>query len=166
MDQNLKVTFGKMEELFPLDFNAFTISNIQCISFGLKDNYNETVGQTQRMPIYLAIGSKFNEILKPSKVVGYEYQLELALNLELKLAQSDQEQPFSEAKFDFVFQFELKQLSNHFKLNNLEHVLGLISLANIAGIAYSTSRGLILNYLERTKFQGYILPLINPVSLV
>ncbi|MFY8033116.1 MAG: hypothetical protein ACOVMN_01270 [Flexibacteraceae bacterium] len=166
MSQDLKVAFGNQEELFPLDFNAFTISNIQCLGFELKGDNTQLGFEFEKQPIFLAINSKFNENLKPSRVAGFDYQLELVLNLEMKLGKNDQDAPTSEAKFSFLYQFDLQDLGNYFKANNQADTLSIISLANLAGLAYSTTRGLVLSYLERSIFKGYILPVVNPFSLV
>ena len=73
-----------------------------------------------------------------------------------------------EGEYHIEFEYHVENLddfvtggeSNESKV--VENILG----ATIAGISYSTARGIILNRTQATNFNGVLLPVINPADLL
>jgi hypothetical protein len=107
-----------------------------------------------------------------------ENTLELAFNLEDKLVKADfsvtiltdsNQKNREEAKGSFHLMFifkvdNLEQLAipNENKMIDLNANLGNA----LASISYSTSRGILITRLQGTALQNFMLPVINPNSLL
>lgn len=93
----------------------------------------------------------------------------MKFRLAIGLTGFDSEEKPLKIKADYIFEFlySIENL-NDFVINNengeiqMESVLG----ATIAGISYSTARGIILDRTQGTDFNGILLPIVNPVSLL
>jgi hypothetical protein len=123
----------------------------------------------------IEIGSKFN------RKDGQEYQLsigqETGLNLDEKKIiftlkvliefPSDIQDKTAKAEFVIQFLFEVENLNDLSNINDdgTPVVLGELSVT-LTGIAYSTSRGIILNSTDQSEIGGVLLPVINPMNLL
>jgi len=122
----------------------------------------------------IEVGSNF------IKKEGQEYQLSLGqdsgLNLDEKkivftlkvLIDFPDKNEGAGARAEFVLQFlfEVENLDDFTSQNEegTTSVSGELSMT-LAGIAYSTARGVILNTTEQSTIKGILLPVINPVNL-
>ncbi|WP_417265064.1 hypothetical protein [Brumimicrobium sp.] len=72
----------------------------------------------------------------------------------------------AQAEFVLQFLFEVKNLDELAKVEDdgAITVSGELSLT-LAGIAYSTARGIILNTTEQSTIRGILLPVISPAKL-
>ena len=115
-----------------------------------------------------------------SKVQGHhiDNSLQLGFNLEDKLVKADFSTKISTesngrnlkestGNFHLVFIFSVENLDDLAK-SGKDHLIELHSaLGNaLSSITYSTSRGILLTRLQGTAFQDFILPVINPNTLL
>jgi hypothetical protein len=122
----------------------------------------------------IEVGSNF------IKKEGQEYHLSLGqesgLNLDEKkiaftlkvLIEFPNKNEDAKAQAEFVLQF-LFEIENLDKLATLDDegaitVSGELSMT-LAGISYSTARGIILNTTEQSTIRGILLPVISPAKL-
>lgn len=107
-----------------------------------------------------------------------DYGLQLGFNLDDKLVKADftiEIETISKEKnntkatgsFQFVFIYHIENLDELAKSgkNNLIDLNPTLANA-LSSITYSTSRGLLLTKLQGTALQNFILPVINPNSLL
>lgn len=122
----------------------------------------------------IEVGSNF------IKKEGQEYQLSLGQDTGLNLDEKKivftlkvlidfpdkNEGAGARAEFILQFLFEVENLDDFTSQNNegTTSVSGELSMT-LAGIAYSTARGVILNTTEQSTIKGILLPVINPVNL-
>lgn len=107
-----------------------------------------------------------------------ENSLELAFNLEDKLVKADftvtistesKQKNKEEAKgsFHLVFIFKVENLEQLAIPNENKMIELNANLGNaLSSITYSTSRGILITRLQGTALQNFILPVINPNSLL
>lgn len=118
-----------------------------------------------------------NFVVENTKDYKIDNHLELAFNLDEKLAKADfivditanskESREEAKANFHFVYFFKVDNL-NELAIINDKNLMDVNSaLANaLSSISYSTSRGILLTRLQGTPLQGFILPVINPNSLI
>ena len=73
----------------------------------------------------------------------------------------------AEGRFILQFFFLVKDLNrwlNHTEENGV--VVEGILASTLAGISYSTARGILLTRFQGTAFQNVILPIISPMQMV
>lgn len=115
------------------------------------------------------------------KKEGQEYQLSIGqdtgvnieekkiiFNLKVLIEFPDKnEESSARAQFVLQFLFEIENLDDLSKLSEDDSTIvsGELSLT-LAGIAYSTSRGIILTTTEQSVIKGILLPVINPMNLL
>jgi hypothetical protein len=129
--------------------------------------------------IYAAIDSPFEFLKDKIKDFHSTCSCRLSFNLEDKMVKSDFEVEIESeseketnieevnAKFKLTFFFfveNLDELSIKKENDTLELKGGLESV--IASITYSTSRGILMTRFQGTAFSDFILPVINPDSLL
>jgi hypothetical protein len=80
----------------------------------------------------------------------------------------DGEEVRVEGEYHIDFHFIIENLKDFITKESGEDSFSVDSNlgATIAGIAYSTSRGIILDRTQTTDFNGVIIPVINPMSLL
>ncbi len=115
------------------------------------------------------------------KVAGHHTKndLQLGFNVEQKLIRADyqveiktesegQNKKEAKGQFHFVYLIKVDNLEELAPLNKNQAAVELHStLANaVASISYSTSRGILLTRLQGTALQKFILPVIDPMSLL
>ena len=117
----------------------------------------------------------------PEKVISHPFQVsfELGFSFENKLTkttfsialqtESEPEQEEAKGYFEFVYVFEVENLSDLTKFNHKNEeeveVDGNLGAA-LASIVYSTSRGILMTRFQGTVLQGFILPVIDPTELL
>lgn len=113
-------------------------------------------------------------------VQGHEYNLEfeLAFNLDDSMVKADfeltvttksAEQVESEASgdFHFVFIYHIENLNELAVPNKNKEITLHGGLGNaLASITYSTSRGMLFSQLRGTGLEGFMLPVIDPNTLL
>ncbi len=125
------------------------------------------------------IESPFN--FDQEKIISHPFQVsfELGFSLENKLikttfsiellTESEPEQEEAKGYFEFVYVFEVENLSELAKLNHKDdeevEVDGNLGAA-LASIVYSTSRGILMTRFQGTVLQEFILPVIDPTKLL
>ncbi len=108
---------------------------------------------------------------------NYNVNLNTGFNLEQKLIRADftvNVSTISKAKteeatgsFHFIFMYYYEDLVNHTSLKEDGSVGCNPYLANaIASISYSTSRGILLTRFQGTAMQNFILPVVDPNTLL
>ena len=108
---------------------------------------------------------------------NYNANLNTGFNLDEKLIRADfsvsvstiSREKTEEAKgsFHFIFIYHYEDLLDHTKLNDDGSVDWNPYLANaIASITYSTSRGILLSRFQGTAMRDFILPVVDPNTLV
>ena len=123
-----------------------------------------------------------NEDSSSSAIVGYRYKnaLAIALNLDEKIVglkhtiyidtlNKKQEELEIKASYTHEFIFRVDNLQDFVdspevdekKAENIDPIL----LGTLAGIAYSTVRGIIMNRTQGTALNAVILPVIDPKKL-
>ncbi len=115
-----------------------------------------------------------------NKVKGHQIDnsLQLAFNLEEKLAkadffiniktESDHENDIeANGSFHLIFIIKIENLEELAESGKNGQVNIKATLANVLStITYSTSRGILLTRLQGTALQNFILPVINPNTLL
>ncbi|MBK8700277.1 MAG: hypothetical protein IPN29_12400 [Saprospiraceae bacterium] len=115
-----------------------------------------------------------------SNVKGYHIDnaMQLGFNLQEKLVKVDftieiktesEGQDIKEAtgNFHLVFIYEVENLTDLAKPNDLKLIELHPGLANaLSSVTYSTSRGILLTRLQGTALQNFVLPIINPNTLL
>lgn len=108
---------------------------------------------------------------------NYNVNLNTGFNLEQKLIRADfsvnvstiskEQTQEATGSFHFVFMYYYEDLSDHATLKEDKSVGCNPYLANaIASITYSTSRGILLSRFQGTAMQSFILPVVDPNSLL
>jgi hypothetical protein len=121
------------------------------------------------------------EVFSTEALSGHhlEHSLQLAFNPEEKLVKADYKVELKtesrgknsdEASGSFLLSYVFR-IENFEELSILNKKKKLLQLDSdlayaIASISYSTSRGVLLTRLQGTPFQNFILPVINPGSLI
>lgn len=121
-----------------------------------------------------------DELFKPEEIKGYKHssRIELMSNVDLQLIKLDcfiqltsdsgggnSEEATGNFHFIFIFKVDnFEELSKKIDLSTVDINPELAS--TLTSISYSTSRGILLTRLQGTPFQKYILPIINPNSLL
>jgi hypothetical protein len=88
------------------------------------------------------------------------------LSFSIKTAMKDDSE-VAEGRFILQFFFLVKDLNrwlNHTEENGV--VVEGILASTLAGISYSTARGILLTRFQGTAFQNVILPIISPMQMV
>ncbi len=124
------------------------------------------------------IDSPFDFLIKKSKGHEFNMDFDLGFNLKDKLVKADfkltvtsksEGGNLEEAKgdFHFVFIFKVENLEE-LAIQDKKHHINLDSkLGNaLASITYSTTRGILFTRLKGTSLEDFILPVINPNSLL
>lgn len=115
-----------------------------------------------------------------NKVEGYQLDncLQFAYNLDDKLVKTDftieiktkskgQHQPESVGNFHLVFIFRIENLAELATLDKNKLIELPPFLGNaLSSITYSTARGILLTRFQGTALQDFILPIINPNTLL
>lgn len=112
----------------------------------------------------------------PQQIISFDFGFgqEIAHNIQLNRSRyrlfftleandGDNKQVGLKADYGIEFHFEVENFKDFLILSNekgtqIDANLG----ATLLGMAYSTSRGIILEKTHGTFFQGFILPVINP----
>ena len=108
---------------------------------------------------------------------NYDVNLSTGFNLEEKLIRADfavnvstiskEKTPEATGSFHFVFMYYYEELVDHTTLKEDSSVGCNPYLANaIASITYSTSRGILLSRFQGTAMQNFILPVVDPNTLL
>lgn len=120
------------------------------------------------------------ESFNNSKVVGHQLDnsLKLGFNLDDKLAKADftvsvktdsngENESEATGNFHLIFIYRIENL-DELAIPEKNKRLNLNpGLANaLSSVTYSTSRGILLTRLQGTALQNFILPVINPNSLL
>jgi hypothetical protein len=108
---------------------------------------------------------------------SYTANLNTGFNLDEKLIRADfsvsvetvskEKAEEANGSFHFVFIYHFEDLLGHSSLNESGDVDWNPYLANaIASITYSTSRGILLSRFQGTVLRDFILPVVDPNTLV
>lgn len=92
----------------------------------------------------------------------------IILNLKISInAVEESEDGFAKGEFYFQFLFNIENLIDLTSVeeNGVVNVSGDLA-TTIMGIAYSTSRGLVLSATEQSVLEGVLLPVVNPSNLI
>lgn len=117
---------------------------------------------------------------KPNHILGYKSDVgfEMAFNLKTRMIKGDiqikvctdsggKNKEESDGFFQIVFFFEIEEMEQLVKEVSSKNVEIHPGLANaISSISYSTSRGILLTRFQGTALRDFILPVINPNSLL
>lgn len=115
-----------------------------------------------------------------SNVEGHhlDNSLQLGFNMEEKLVKADftieiktksggENKQEATGHYHFVFIYSVENLQDLAKPDGKQLIELTPMLANaLSSITYSTARGVLLTRLQGTAFQSFILPVINPNSLL
>lgn len=124
------------------------------------------------------IDSPFEISIENIKEYEFKREFNLSFNIEDKLIKADfklevisksegDNNEEASGLFDFAFVYKvenLEYLSNQDKKNHME--LSRLLANAIASITYSTTRGILFTRLKGTSLEGFILPVIDPNSLL
>lgn len=120
------------------------------------------------------------EDFNDESVVGYhvDNSLQLFFNMEDKFVKADYTAEIKSksqginaveatGQFHFVFIYKVENLEELAKpdSNNMIELSPVLGNA-VSSITYSTSRGILINHLQGTALQNFILPIINPNILL
>lgn len=112
------------------------------------------------------------------KGFGTSSKLKLGFNLKDNLARADfyidvnsdskgKNQEEATAHFHLVFIYHIEELDAWITPLKGKHIKAEAALGNaLSAVTYSTSRGILLSRLQGTALQQFILPIINPNSLL
>lgn len=116
----------------------------------------------------------------PQKVKAFDFGVSknIAYNLNKEMmryrlhfivdAHNDDQSPLGlKAEYGIEFHFKIDNLNNFVRLKNGDEIETHIGLAaTLFAIAYSTSRGIVLERMQGTYFDGVILPIIDPYKVM
>lgn len=124
------------------------------------------------------IDSPFDFSIKKSKGHEFNMDFDLGFNLKDKLVKADFKLNVTSKSeggnleetrgdFHFVFIFKIENLAE-LAIQNKKHIIDLDPrLGNaLASITYSTTRGILFTRLKGTSLEDFILPVIDPNSLL
>lgn len=97
-----------------------------------------------------------------------ESGVQLRLYIKIRGFDADQNAIDVFGEYLIEFHFTVENLTDFVTVNTEDEGFLVDSMigATLAGIAYSTSRGIILDRTQSTDFKGVILPVINPQQLL
>ena len=110
---------------------------------------------------------KYHPSIKTSLRVSMETKsVRCALDISVETGSSNS-QPECSGNFLFHFYFEVSNLPELLEVtedesNELDPALAIA----IAGVAYSTARGILISRFQGTVFSLFILPIVNPAKLL
>jgi hypothetical protein len=121
-----------------------------------------------------------SEYFDPSKIEGYHLEngLQFGFSRDEKLVKADftiditteskgQNQRESSGNFHFVFIYHVENWEELAKSNKNNLIKLHPTLSNaLSSVTYSTSRGILLTRLQGTALQNFVLPIINPNTLL
>ena len=100
-----------------------------------------------------------HEIREEEKLLKFIFQIKLGINAE-------DDTPIHEAEFKCEFGMMVENLEDFKKEADGETKFDLIIGLTCLGIAYSTLRGILFSKLMGTPFDGLMLPVVDPKSLM
>ena len=120
------------------------------------------------------------EDLNPQELLGFEVEnsLRLSYNVEDKLVKADLKTDFlsvsanlepvlAKGSYHLVFVYKVENLDKLISFLNENKIEADPLLSNtLAAITYSTSRGILMTRMQGTVFQNFILPIIDPNTLL
>ena len=106
------------------------------------------------------VNAKCESIADQPKLAG----IYLSIQAQGQNQESEELPMHFDAELSFLFQVE--NLSEISEANTNENKLISHLEATLAGIAYSTARGLLMNKVQGTRFTGFILPVISPYRVL
>lgn len=114
-----------------------------------------------------------------NNIKGYDFQLGLVIgfNIDELLAKSDytveimsksegKNKSETKAVFHFMFVFKIDNLKNLTKGTGKNFQIDILLGNTLASISHSTARGILLTRFQGTSLQNFILPVIDPASLL
>lgn len=118
----------------------------------------------------------------PKMISGHPFEVSFELGFSLEnslvkadfsvevITESEPEQEEAKGNFEFVYIFEIENLSDLAKIDH-ENEEGEVEVdgnlgAALASIVYSTSRGILMTRFQGTVLQGFVLPVIDPSKLL
>jgi hypothetical protein len=100
-----------------------------------------------------------HEIIGEEKMLKFLFDIKLGINAE-------DDTPIHEAEFKCEFAMLIENLEDFKKEVEGETKFDLIIGLTCTGIAYSTLRGILFSKLMGTPFDGLMLPVVDPKSLM
>ena len=113
--------------------------------------------------------SHFNVDLEGSPAYGFEEKVvRFRLQIAIQGFNKEKKKIGVRGKYCIDSIFYVENLEDFMSTDENKEILGVDKTfaATIAGISYSTSRGIVLDRTQGTEFKGVILPVINPYDLL
>lgn len=116
-----------------------------------------------------------NELLHYDAVTNFDMSFVIEeslvkadLTVEIStVSENDQDCGESNARYAFVFFFNVENFDELYEIDAKNVLILKGGLANaLASISYSTARGILLTRLQGTAFSEFILPVIDPNTLL
>lgn len=109
----------------------------------------------------------FSLSINTAHLTGYNLEDKRFLfGLQLIFSANKQTTEF-ECRFRYNFHFEIDNINEMYELNeNKEPVFQELFVATLAGISYSTLRGIVLEKTGNSNWGALLLPVINPSDLL
>lgn len=112
--------------------------------------------------------------LEPVESFGLNIEFSLGFNIKDRAVKADltlhigtDEDTEAEATYHFVYFFQVDNLDELAQEDEAGAIKVDANLGNaLASIAYSTSRGLLVEQLKHTVFENFMLPVIDPNELL
>jgi hypothetical protein len=108
--------------------------------------------------------------MKMGKEIDYNFEAKMCrVKLLLEFDALDKDEAVNEcikASFAIDFHFKVDNMDDCITKNDESIAIDSTMPAHLVGIAYSTARGIVLERLSNSPFQGLILPIINPYEVL
>ncbi len=119
---------------------------------------------------YLASEKLNAHQMKMGKEIDYNFEAKMCrvkLLLEFDaLNKNDEVDENIKAVFTIDFHFKIDNMQECIEQTDEAVIIDSTMPAHLVGIAYSTARGIIIERLGNSPFQGLILPIINPYEVL
>lgn len=115
---------------------------------------------TAESAISNAVSFKFNKH-KEKKKIKLDYEIVISAEPD----DSDKKASF-QIKISFMYNLEKIQESYETATDDGKLLIDIGMASTLIGIGYSTTRGLIVSFLQGTYFDGYLLPVIDIRNLI
>lgn len=139
----------------PVDPEKINILQINLIKSSIESPPDQNVDENVIDGFVMSMGNEINYSLENKMV-----RIRLLLNFEGEL--KDKGKSGLKGEFNIEYHFFVENLDDNIKKDGELFKVNKNLIATLMGMAYSTSRGIVLERTSNTAFKGLIIPIINP----
>jgi hypothetical protein len=135
--------------------------NIKLLKIDVLESSIRDIQKTEEVKFFLEISHNIQHNLNDERV---KIGLSISVNAE---DVKEKENQSAGAIFKFDFHYKIKDLNFYYDLDEGGNpIFSSLLIATLAGISYSTSRGMVFERLANTTIGPLHLPVINPSKII